>query len=150
MIHILITITLCVLYFVRILQILTGTIAICELLFGVLVRNETFISLLHRLVALIPCFKYEFNRMLHCIGGCHVSSAISAFFWLLISLICEPHDLAVRITGGISLYLIMLLSLTGSRSIRRETIRRGQFVADDSSHRQFVAGQLAARQFVAM
>jgi hypothetical protein len=79
-IHALVVITLSVLYFTHIIQISAGTLAICELLFGILVRNEIFIAFLHRLVALIPCFKYEFNRMLHCVGGLHVSSAIGAFF----------------------------------------------------------------------
>jgi len=118
-IHALVTIALCVLYFTHIIHFSAGTIAICELLFGVLVRNEIFVALLHRLVALIPCFKYEFNRMLHCIGGVHVSSAISAFFWLFISLICERHGLAVRITGGFILFLIIFLSSTAMPIIRR-------------------------------
>jgi hypothetical protein len=91
-IHTLVTITLCVLYFTHKINLSAGTIAIFELLFGVLVRNEIFIALLHRLVGLIPYFKYEFNRMLHCIGGMHVSSAISAFFWLLVSLSYERHN----------------------------------------------------------
>ncbi|CAF2386851.1 unnamed protein product [Rotaria sp. Silwood2] len=118
-IHILVTITLCVLYFTHIIQISAGIISICELLFGVLVRNEIFIALLHRLVVLTPCFKYEFNRMLHCIGGLHVSSAIAAFFWLLISLICERHGLGVRITGGIILFLILFISSTAIPIVRR-------------------------------
>ena len=33
----------------------------------------------------------------------------------------------------------------GGWTIRRRTIRRGQFVADYSSHGQFVAGQFVAR-----
>ena len=37
----------------------------------------------------------------------------------------------------------------GARTIRCRTIRRGQFVADNSSHGQFVAGQFVAGQFVA-
>ena len=37
----------------------------------------------------------------------------------------------------------------GARRIRRRTIRRGQFVADDSSRGQFVARQFVAGQFVA-
>jgi len=57
--------------------------------------------------------------MLHCIGGMHVSSAISAFFWLLISLSCEHHGLAVRITGGFILFLIIFLSVTAIPIIRR-------------------------------
>ncbi|CAF1493617.1 unnamed protein product, partial [Rotaria sordida] len=119
MIHALVTIILCALYFTHIIQISGGTIAICELLFGVLVRNEIFIALLHRLVALIPCFKYEFNRMLHCIGGIHVSSAITACFWLLISLICERHGLGVQITGGIILFFIIFISTTAIPIVRR-------------------------------
>ncbi|CAF0882026.1 unnamed protein product [Rotaria sordida] len=118
-IHVLVTIALCILYFTHIIQVSGGTIAICELLFGVLVRNEIFIALLHRFVALIPCFKYEFNRMLHCIGGLHVSSAIACLFWLLISLSCEHHGLGVRITGGIILFLILLISLTAIPIVRR-------------------------------
>jgi NAD(P)H-flavin reductase len=118
-IHVVVTITLCVLYFTHTMKVSAGTIAICELLFGVLVRNEIFVALLHRLFALIPYFKYEFNRMLHCIGGLHVSSAIAAFFWLLISLSSEPHGLGVRITGGIILFLVILLSLTAIPIIRR-------------------------------
>lgn len=129
-IHILVTIALCVLYFTHKIQISGGTIAICELLFGVLVRNEIFVSVLHQIVALIPCFKYEFNRMVHCIGGLHVSSAVSAFFWLLISLICEYHSMGTRITGSILVYFILLISLTAIPIVRRrfhntfETIHR--------------------------
>jgi NAD(P)H-flavin reductase len=118
-IHGLVTVALCILYFTHIMEISAGTIAICELLFGVLVRNEIFIAILHQLVALIPYFKYEFNRMLHCIGGLHVSAVICAFFWLLISLICESHGLVVRITGGIIVFLIIFLSLTALPIVRR-------------------------------
>ncbi|CAF0817264.1 unnamed protein product [Rotaria sp. Silwood1] len=118
-IHVLVTITLCVLYLTHIIQISGGTIAVCELFFGVLVRNEIFIASLHLLVALTPCFKYEFNRMLHCIGGLHVSSAFAAFFWLLISLICERHGSGVRITGGIILFLILCISSTAMPIVRR-------------------------------
>ncbi|CAF4806839.1 unnamed protein product, partial [Rotaria magnacalcarata] len=39
---------------------------------------------------------------------------------------------------------VLLVIALGTRSIRRETIRRGQFVADNSSHRQFVVGQFFA------
>ncbi|CAF3846279.1 unnamed protein product [Rotaria magnacalcarata] len=118
-IHISVTIALCVLYFTHIIHISGGTISICELLFGVLVRNEIFIALLHRIVALVPCFKYELNRMLHCIGGLHVSSAICAFLWLLISLIFELHGLGARITGGIISFLIVFISLTAIPIVRR-------------------------------
>jgi hypothetical protein len=38
----------------------------------------------------------------------------------------------------------------GDRTIRCRTIRRGQFVADKSSHGQFVPRQFVAGQFVAM
>ncbi|CAF3357145.1 unnamed protein product [Rotaria sp. Silwood2] len=118
-IHALVTITLCAVYFTHVIQISGSTIAICELLFGVLVRNEIFIALLHRLVALIPCFKYEFNRMLHCIGGLHVSSAIATCVWLLISLICERHGLGVRISGGIILFFMIFISMTAISIVRR-------------------------------
>jgi NAD(P)H-flavin reductase len=118
-IHILVATLLCVLYFTHIIDFAAGTIAIFELLFGVLVRNEIFIGILHRLVALIPYFQYEFNRMLHCIGGVHVSSAVAAFFWLLISLSCEKHGLGARITGGLILLLIIFLSSTAISRIRR-------------------------------
>mgnify|MGYP000527757432 CR=1 FL=1 len=37
----------------------------------------------------------------------------------------------------------------GTRTIRRRTIRRVQFVANNSSHEQFVAEQFVAEQFVA-
>ena len=37
----------------------------------------------------------------------------------------------------------------GGRTIRRRTIRRGRFVADNSSRGQFVARQFVAGQFVA-
>ena len=44
----------------------------------------------------------------------------------------------------------VIICLLGTRSIRRKTIRRGQFVADYSSHGQFVAKQNSLRgQFVA-
>ncbi len=119
LIHTLVTITFCVLYFTHKIHFSGSTVALCELLFGVLVRNEIFIALLHRLVALIPYFKYEFNRMLHCICGIHVSASISVFFWLLVSLICEDHGLAVRITGGFIIFLIIFLSLTAIPIIRR-------------------------------
>ncbi|CAF0822357.1 unnamed protein product [Adineta steineri] len=118
-IHVLITVVLCVLYFTHKIETSAGTIAIFELLFGVLVRNEIFISLLHCFVGVIPYFKYEFNRMLHCIGGLHVSSAIATFFWLLISLSCEWHGLVVRISGGIILFFVIFLSLTAMPIIRR-------------------------------
>ncbi len=118
-IHALITIALCVLYFLRIILVSAGILSICELLFGVLVRNEIFIAVLHCLVAFIPYLKYECNRMLHCIGGLHVSSAVAAFFWLLISLSCEQHGLGVQITGGFILFFILSLSLTAIPIIRR-------------------------------
>jgi hypothetical protein len=38
----------------------------------------------------------------------------------------------------------MNVHLKGARRIRRRTIRRGQFIADYSSHGQFVAGQFVA------
>ncbi|CAF3677294.1 unnamed protein product [Rotaria sp. Silwood1] len=57
--------------------------------------------------------------MLHCIGGLHVSSAITAWFWLLISLICERHSLGVRITGGIILFFIIFISTTAIPKVRR-------------------------------
>jgi NAD(P)H-flavin reductase len=118
-IHGFVTIILLVLYFKHVIDISAGTLSICELLFGVIVRNEIFISVLHRLVALIPCFPYEFNRMLHCIGGLHTSSAVLAFLWLLISLGAENHGLGARITGGILLTFIILLSLTAMPVVRR-------------------------------
>ena len=117
--HALLTILLLVLYFTRVITFPAGILAICELLFGVLVRNEIFIAALHCLVALIPCFQYEFNRMLHCIGGLHVSSAMAAFLWLLIGLSAETHGLGVRISGALLLAFIMALSLTALPVVRR-------------------------------
>jgi hypothetical protein len=43
-----------------------------------------------------------------------------------------------------------LSEVNGARTIRCRTIRCGQFVADNSSHGQFVARQFVAGQFVAM
>ena len=118
-IHALAVVSLIVLYFLRIIPITAGTIAICELLLGVLVRNEIFISVLHCLVAFVPCLTYELNRMVHCIGGLHVSSTVCAFLWLLISLAFEAHHLAVRITGSVILVFIITLSLTAMPIVRR-------------------------------
>lgn len=119
-IHFLVTILLLVLYFTNILQVSAGVISICELLVGVLVRNEIFVAYLHRLIALTPIFKYEFNRMLHCIGGIHVSCACAAFGWLLISLAAEKHGLCARITGSILLTFILFISATAIPVVRRK------------------------------
>ena len=120
LIHFLITIVLLSLYFTKVMNISGGTISICELLFGVLVRNEIFISILHRLVALIPICRYECNRMLHCIGGLHVSAACTAFVWLLISLIVESHGFGARITGALLLAFIIGISCTAIPIVRRQ------------------------------
>lgn len=117
-IDILVTIILCVLYFTQKNHFSAGTIAICELLFVILVQNETFIALLIYIIGWIPFFKYEFHRTLHYMGSCHDSSVIGAFFWLFISLILEDHGLVVIITGAIILLVILSLSLM-TRSIIR-------------------------------
>lgn len=118
-IHITITAILCGCYFARKLSFSAGSVAIVEILVGVLVRNEIFIAFLHCVFAWIPFCKYEVNRMLHCIGGLHISCAVASFFWLIISISYESHGLGVRITGGIILLLIIFLSATALPVVRR-------------------------------
>ena len=118
-IHIIVTATLCGVYFAGRVKFSAGTIAIIEILVSVLVRNEIFIAFLHCIIAWVPFCKYEFNRMLHCIGGLHTSCAVASFFWLLVSLSYERHGLVARITGAIILFLIILLSLSALPVVRR-------------------------------
>ena len=118
-IHIMVTVLLCGLYFARQVTFSAGSIAIVEILVGVLVRNEIFIAFLHCVIAWIPFCKYEVNRMLHCIGGLHISCAVAAFFWLIVSISYESHGLVVRITGAIILLLIIFLSSTALPVVRQ-------------------------------
>lgn len=117
--HSIITLVLLILYFTNKINISAGSLAIIQLLVGVIVRNEPFIAILHRLVALIPCCRYLVNRMLHCIGGVHISSAISTCIFLSISLLFESHGIIVRMTSVIILLMILSISLMAIPIIRR-------------------------------
>ena len=61
----------------------------------------------------------------------------------------EDHSQTRREPIEDATYLVVTVD-KGDWTIRRRTIRRGRFVADYSSHGQFVAWTISRRQFVAM
>lgn len=86
--------------------------AVYHLLMTVLVRSEPPIILLHHIVVYIPFWKYFFNRMLHCIGGLHTSSAIMTVVWLVISAATDKPDsnsTPIYVAAMVIQYLILIM-----------------------------------------
>lgn len=127
-IHSIVTAILLWLYFAGALRVTAGTLAIIELLVGVVFRNEIVISLLHLGIALLPIGRWFCNRMLHCIGGIHTSAAVNVIMWLFIYLAKEARTPSTLVVGSILLFLVITVSCTALPVIRTKYHNHFEFV----------------------
>jgi len=102
-------------------------VAVANLTVTILVRNELLLTCLYYSFNYIPFWKFQFHRMLHSIGGLHVSAGIAAFVWVLVYMSNmytktvfhgTPQEWILYITVALLALCLFLMIVTALRPIR--------------------------------